>query len=239
MRPLLYILVLPLILALGCKKHRTDGLSSTTTNCTGSGFTIYCTGNRFINQPLQFSSNIPNCKKITWIFRDGSSSTDISPTHTFTEAGSYWVVVIINDDSLNLNGQNPTLNINVNYPYDVATVAKIGNNRTWNIVEDSTDRNTLAKVTVKKYTDNFAITILNDTTLIFKNDTLKAQNSSLGVYDVYFFSAPGSEFSWKTLNYYFQTDSIVYASHPDQGGRPSKGKMPAIPYGITTTYSTK
>lgn len=48
-----------------------------------------------------FSNSSTNATSYSWSFGDGTSSTDASPTHTFTAAGSYNVTLVASDGSSN------------------------------------------------------------------------------------------------------------------------------------------
>ncbi len=229
-----YVVVATFIFICACRKDVANS------NCLdGSNYKITCTGNRFVGDSLYFSSNIPTCVKTQWIFRDGASSYDAAPKHVFSSVGSYMVIIIINGDSANLNGKNPYLIIQINTPYNPAQINTMAGLRFWNVYQDSL---TLVSEqdTFKQYKDTFAVNVLNDSTIVVKSDTLKIEDGfkTNGVADAYVFSlgSPFDPLSWKILSYYYKQDSVVYSSHPYQGGIPPQGKYPGRTLGITTNY---
>ncbi len=236
MRPLYYVLLMAL-LATGCRKKDQPSSTETTTICFEGNYQIAYEGKLFINEPIQFSNNIPECKSIMWMFGDGTSSIERNPKHIFTQAGNYNIIIIVDGDSSNKKQLNITAFFHINNPYNPAIVAQMANSRNWDVTLDSVNRTTLARTKYKTYTETFAIQVLNDSTLVFKTDTVVAYNRNLGVYDAYIFGALNpKEFEYKNLYYYFAQDSIVCNIHPDQGGMPAAGKHGATLYGITTTY---
>ena len=217
-------------------------------------YDIECSEGLLAGDTVRFYSNVPGNFKKLWFISGGDSSNnfytlDEVPQHVFTKRGLYTAVIIINDDTANLKRKNPGLSFYINQPYNAAQVAMMGGSRWWNVSLDSLNHNNTATVTFQRYKDTFAVNVINSSTIVIKNDTLRdmSQDQYYGVYKTYSFrgaASNGTGLSWQTLDYYFDQDSIVYSSHPYQGGIPSfdAGGTPgsdfqaAVPFGITTNY---
>jgi len=232
-----YIIIASIIFLYSCHK---------TQNTQTGNYYITASDTLLTGTTTRFYSNVPNNVKIEWKITGGDSgnnftSNDISPAHVFTKRGLYNATIIINDDSANINRKNPGLSVYINQPYDPARVAMVQGTRWWKVCQDSTTYPYLYTDTFLKYTDTFAVIVVDDSTIIFKNDTLKDRSHDriYGVWDSYNFqgATTGPDgYSWKNLYYYYDRDSIVYSWHSDQGGFYNKPLNQVVPYGITTSY---
>ncbi|OSZ78238.1 hypothetical protein CAP35_08235 [Chitinophagaceae bacterium IBVUCB1] len=225
-----------------CKKKDSNKPDA---NTVGVPYKIFNNGSKafnlsdfLVNETISFYSTIPTSKKIKWIFDDGATSTEASPKHSYTKARLYTVSIIVDDDSLNKNGLNPTLDFYIYNPYNAKDFSKINTSRLWEVVVDTLNRSNYQKQVTNVFTENFAVTLLNDSTLIFKADTLTAINKGKPLFYEYAFAKKSTYYANYTLIYYFQQDSMVYTHHPDQGGESSKG-MVSHRYGTTTSYYSR
>lgn len=244
-----YIILSLLIISLipvSCRKGsgtrvETSGPAHGHNSASMSPFYISTKGGYYVNQRITFSCRLPVGLDAEWVFSDGYTTHEQSPVRTFTSTGIITVKVVINGDSSNANWLNPTLSIEIRKPYDPSVVRKMEGMRTWHVVEDSliTPYTDNYKI-LRRYEDTFAIQVLSDTSILVKGHTLTADTSQhhRGIAgDFYFFGRPAYlGVWWENVYYFYEQDSIVYASHPDQGGTSAGSHDPGFGRGITNTY---
>ncbi len=226
-----------------CKKDKlSDGSTSTTLDSTTLEYQIYCDKDLFFTgDTIQFSTNIPQGVKKLWKFGDGTTSTEASPTHTFSQVNDYhYLTIIVDGDTANKNKRNPYRYIRVRSHVNFTHIAAIQGLRWWEVTRDSCKYPSYEPEIFKSYNDTFSINVLNDTTLLVKNDTLTLASDDMfyGITNVYTFYALPTQYGYKTFKYYFSEDRIVYKDHPDKGGVPEQGKRPKFYSGTTTTYQS-
>lgn len=191
----------------------------------------------WVGDSFPLLTDVPTGTQLDWIFGDSTSSTDFAPIHAYKNYGEYFVVAIVNGDSLNHFHKNVSSVIYAKFRNNPADYSNISSNRYWTVIKDSirSVNGVAYSDTLANFQDTFALLKLDDETIVIKGDTLK--NSFAGLPDEYVFSQPGTGYFWRTLNYYYKNDSIVYTSHPDQGGwsTPYPGSH-GTPFGVTTQY---
>ena len=177
--------------------------------------------------------------KLQWFFGDGSSSTDAAPTHTYQNYGDYPVTIVIDGDNGNVLKKNADLYIFVNKQGKASDLLTLPGLRHWNVVGSTITYNDMTPTvdTVSRFEDTFSVIVINYTTLVIKGDTLKGIFDTEGIREYYSFERPSTEFSWEYVHYYYAKDSIIYVTHPEQGGHNSGTvKLPSWPFGTTTSY---
>lgn len=229
-----------------CKKDNTPP-GTTTTAVIQEPYTITITGDKFINETLEFTTNVPEDVAIQWLLfinTNGSSSrvehTERSFTYKFTDVGFYSVTLVIDGDNANKNGQNLNSAFYIKKPFNAADIYKMQGEKMWEVVEDSAEMFSEKRTVINTYKDTFQLNIISEKMIVAKGDTLvvdSAQQVS-GIEDHYMFSKKGTEaYSWSQLFYYPQKNSIILSVHPPQGGK-QIGKSQYHTYGITTTYTS-
>jgi hypothetical protein len=241
---LLLFTILSAFVAASCHKNNVDDIEEEPPVCSFTGrFRIQASGTMVAGDTIQFNTDLPACAKKHWMFTSSGNNFSIStyeanPKLVFTEPGNYNVIIVVDDDNINQKGLNPATSIRINNRYNPATVLAMNGLRHWHVYEDSMLRTSYERDTVKHYQETAAIEVIDDSTIRFKNVILKSwsHERTEGVVDAYNFSAPSNrEHEWQWLAYYYKSDSIVYSSHPYQGGYPAQSKS-GMPFGITTTY---
>lgn len=246
----LAVICVPVVTNLSCKKKNVDPPpSGSDSSCSLKG--VYKVIVRAVARPgdtLAFDSDAPACASRLWIFRhenqsEFDTSTELTPKYVYSKIGTYEVALVINGDKENRNDHNAFQLIRISNPYNPAELMKLNGLRDWDVQEDSMDyTKKVQTVRIKNYTEQFALSFLNDSLVIFKNDTLKASLSDIayGITYAYTFEYRGqSPFKYATMYYYPRQDSVALISHPSQGGVPASGNRGARPYGITYTYLSR
>jgi Zn-dependent metalloprotease len=72
------------------------GLGYPTVPYVDADFTSNTTGNCYVPMEVQFDDRSSNATSRLWDFGDGTTSTFLNPTHTYTTAGEYTVRLIVN-----------------------------------------------------------------------------------------------------------------------------------------------
>lgn len=224
---------------LSCKKDtwkETDGIT----------YYIRSEGELLSGKTIRFTNNVPGGVKRFWVFTSAEDagyriySTKVNPELVFDKEGTYYALLVIDDDTSNKNDKNATYGFTIKHGYNAAELAKLTKVRTWLVVHDSLLHapNPYHADTFDIKEESFGLQLLNDSTVVFKNDTLRSQLADRvhGVEEKYIFTGSTGNLYWEYLYYYYEEDKVVYQIHPFQGGVASK--VPRA-YGITTTYISR
>lgn len=95
-------------------------------------------GRKVVDKSIQFdgSQSFADGRKIVkyeWIFGDNKTATGVSPSHSYSVEGSYWVILKVTDESgmSAISGGMITVN-----PFDCVTNEPLGKNNAFNITTD-------------------------------------------------------------------------------------------------------
>ncbi len=236
------------VLSVSCRKIGPDNnKSSPCVTNANSPYHISFTGKPFAGDTLVFSVDAPSNVKTTWVFRSYTHEPWVSayiagrnPEYVFPSRDVYHVSVIINDDTSNINCQNPQLRIDVGGLYTLSELNNIDGQRYWHVRVDSLWPQSIRIDTIAVYNDTFGIQMIDGMTISVKGHLLTTSGKVVtGDSNEYYIFAdtPAQYLEWQVLNYYHKKDSVVFNSHPDQGGTIVEGKYPSHEaYGLTTIY---
>ena len=133
------------------------------------------------------------------------------------------------------------MQIEIGEPYVLSELKNIPGERYWRAYADSLRFQSSKVDTIAIYNDTFGLFMVNEMTLSIKNKLLTAKGKIIppdgNEFYVFSDTAVVHALEWETVFYYHKKDSVVYMSHPYQGGYIQEGKYPSRrAYGITTVY---
>jgi PKD repeat protein len=213
------LLIAALTVVTSCKKDRattpttinsTDTTQSPDSAINAMGIRINYTGTAIVNSDMHFTSNVTG-PAMLWNFGDGTTSTDINPTHRFVKSGNLKVTVTIGQAT----SAPKEINIGVGLKDKIEQVRLWGRSQyEYSAFEDTT----------YYFSDtSFALQMKSETEVILpwgvaKFDTVY-NNTAVFTLGTQYPSPPPITHSYATLYYYYADGKIMFLrSHGGRGG---------------------
>jgi len=100
-----------------CSCGKIDDINSSNTNTIKADFTYAASSSN--SQIISFTNTSTNANTFLWDFGDSTSSTDMSPTHTYTSGGNY-IVKLTATGTNSSHSTSKSIIVNNDYNYQIS-----------------------------------------------------------------------------------------------------------------------